>query len=290
MKIAAITMVYNEGRALQRWIEYYSKQDGAQNCFVIDHGSDDESTVSLEDVKVLKIPRSPQDDIRRTNSISHFTNYLLCWYDYVIYVDCDEFLVADPRKYNGLYDYCGTVRPEYMTSIGINIIHVASQEPGLTPGRPILSQRSYGMFVSAMSKPNITSTPVLWSPGFHHRDRPAVFGDLFLFHLRYADVGEGLARLQTTRKMAWQSEKDGAHQRVLDEDWRRRVNSWASLPVVEDDPWSSKSGILCEYANTIANNQFFAPHRGIYYVKDELRSGVYGKELLRIPEAFRDSF
>ena len=234
MKIAAITMVYNEGHALRRWVDYYSRQLGAENCFIVDHGSDDGSTAGLGPVNVIRIPRSPQDNERRTKSISQLANSLLCWYDYVFYVDGDEFLVADPRKYSGLLDYCEAVRPEYITSVGINVMHSVSEEADLVPGVPVLHQRSHGMFVSAMCKPNLTAVPVSWSPGFHYRDRPAIFGDLFLFHLRYADVRQGLARLQITREMPWHLKEAGAHQRLLDEEWLGRVKRWTSMPVVHD--------------------------------------------------------
>lgn len=283
-----MTMVYNEGRAVQRWIEYYANQVGASNCFIVDHGSDDGSTASVAPVSVLKIPRSPHDDARRAQSISHLANSLLFWYDYVIYVDCDEFLVADPRKYKNLQEYCEIVKPDYVTSIGINVIHIRSKETGLVAGKPILSQRSYGMFVSPMCKPSLTGIPVLWNPGFHFRDKPALFGDIFLFHLRYADADEALTRLTITRNMSWQASAAGLHQRLAAEDYLRRLDAWAAMPVVEDDPWSSTSGLLHGYTAAMTSGEFFAPHRGIYFPADEFRHGVLGKELLRIPDAFRE--
>lgn len=288
MKIAAITMVYNEARAIRRWVDYYSRQVGAENCYIVDHGSDDGSTTGLGAINVVRIPRSPQDNQKRADSISHFANSLLCWYDYVLYVDCDEFLVPDPRKYQGLWHYCETARPDYVTSIGINVIHAIETEAELAPDKPVLSQRAFGMFVSAMAKPNLTSVPVLWSPGFHFRDKPAVFGDLFLIHLKYADISDGLARLRITREMAWQSDTAGAHQRVVDEEWLKRVKAWNRMPIAESDPWSIGSGVLQGYTEKIVGNQFFAPHRGIYFVTDDIRAGFFGKELLRFPAAFKD--
>ena len=67
--IAAVTMVYNEPEYLPIWCRHYAKAVGPENCFIIDHGSDDGSTSSLPNFNVIrKSPRSPKDNEKRTRS------------------------------------------------------------------------------------------------------------------------------------------------------------------------------------------------------------------------------
>jgi len=40
-------MAYNESFYLKRWYRWYGSQLGIENCFVLDHGSDDGSTDDL---------------------------------------------------------------------------------------------------------------------------------------------------------------------------------------------------------------------------------------------------
>ena len=94
-KVAAITMVYNEAALLPVWARHYVKQVGADHCYVIDHGSTD-ALVLPRGVNQLRLPRSPHDDLRRAGFISKLTTSLLAYYDWVIYTDVDELLVADP--------------------------------------------------------------------------------------------------------------------------------------------------------------------------------------------------
>jgi hypothetical protein len=287
MKLAAITMVYNEARSLPLWLRHYGTQCGYENCFVVDHGSDDGSTDLLPStVNRIRIPRRTQDNPVRTRSITNLANSLLAWYDYVIYTDCDELLVADPRRYSSIRDFCELKRPLYATALGINIIHKPDMEDDLVENRSISEQRSFGMYNSPMNKPSLTGIPVTWGIGFHHRERPAVFGDLFLFHLRYADVERGLERLGITRSLSWASEKQGTHQRVQDHEWLGKLQRWQNLPVVEDDPWSFDSGLIPGYISNFVENCYI-PERAKIYAS---RSITFGKEILRIPNFFRGKF
>ncbi|MGH8164828.1 MAG: hypothetical protein ACREP1_10905, partial [Rhodanobacteraceae bacterium] len=72
---------------------------------------------------------------------------------------------------------------------------------------------------------------IAWAPGFHCApDAPVVFDALYLFHLRYVDLGRGLARLARTRAMPWADAAAGAHQRVDDVAWEDMLRRIAGLP------------------------------------------------------------
>lgn len=53
---------------------------------------------------------------------------------------------------------------------------------------PVLEQRTLVQFVSPMCKPLLIRSPVSWGGGFHCCEHPPEFDDLYLFHLRHADM------------------------------------------------------------------------------------------------------
>lgn len=229
MATAVLTMVYNEKEFVPLWRGYYGSQFSEENIYIIDHGSSDGSLEDVGRCSVLKIPRTPKDNAQRSSLIRDIVSGLLAYYDSVIHVDVDEFLVVDPRIASSLKVYCDNLPHSVVTSFGINIIQY-SDEADIELNRPILGQRRWGRFVSPMCKPSITSKRVVYSDGFHGCDVAPVFGGVYLLHLRYFDRKLGLERLDRTRKMQWATEKAGSHQRVEDEKWIGFMDRFAKIP------------------------------------------------------------
>ena len=196
-------MAYNEVDFLPLWIRHYSHQFGAENCFVIDHGSDDGSTENLGAVNRVRIPRSPMDNKRRADFLSQFCSSLLSWFDSVIYTDSDEFLVADPRLYSSLAELCSRTPADVVTATGVNVVHVPADAPPLDTKAPLLAQRRWGYALAAASKPALTRRRIAWPPGFHSYDDPPVFDGLFNFHLPMADRSIALRRQAKRHTVNW---------------------------------------------------------------------------------------
>ena len=229
-KVAAITMAYNEAVLLPQWARHYAKQVGSDHCYVVDHGSTD-PVVLPPGMNQLRLPRSAHDDQRRAAFISSLANSLLTYYDWVLYTDVDEFLLADPEQFRDLPNLCASLTAtDTLAAIGFDIQHVSSIEPALDPTHSIGAQRGWIRFTSAMCKPVLTRQPIAWSPGFHCSDRPLEFGALYLFHLHWADRSTGLQRLQKTRHMPWASDEFGGHQRVSDTAWLELFDNMSALP------------------------------------------------------------
>ncbi|MGI4940925.1 MAG: glycosyltransferase family 2 protein, partial [Janthinobacterium lividum] len=70
MRIAALTMVWNEPFFLPLWLRHYGRHLGPQNCFVLDHGSDDGSTEHLGGACRVLLPRTPLDEEKRARAVS----------------------------------------------------------------------------------------------------------------------------------------------------------------------------------------------------------------------------
>src|SRR6266436_8931522 len=149
--VAVVTMAYNERHKLEIWLKHHADQVGAKNCFIIDHGSDDGSTALLydkscgtyESPNFIKLPRTAYDDQVRVDAIAGLSAFLLSYYDWVVFCDSDELLLADPRKYRSLVDYFGKSDLPYVTSIGFDVVHKLGVEGALNPELPLVDQRQY---------------------------------------------------------------------------------------------------------------------------------------------------
>lgn len=220
MRVAAVTMVWNEKHFLPVWRRHYARQVGEANCYVIDHGSDDGSTTNLGSASCLLLPRSPLEEVKRSSLVSSLCNGLLNYYDAVIYSDVDELLVADPLVASDLTEFASISTESVVTSVGLNVMHSPEIEPEINPNLLVSLQRSSLWFVSSMCKPLMVKKPVRWQPGFHSCDARIVFGPLYNFHLRRYDLNQGLIRLGKTRHMPRAFPELASHQAIPDQQWQ----------------------------------------------------------------------
>jgi len=280
--LAIVTMVYNEPQHLTVWKRHYGSQVGEQACYVLDHGSTDGSTENLGHINRVRIPRSPQDDERRARAIGQFCASLLEWYDSVIYVDVDELLVADPERFPSLISFAQSSFLPAVTATGFDVIHRLGTEMALDYSQLISLQRRHIRFSSAMCKTVLIRQPVTWAPGFHCCTEilPDPCPNLFLFHLRYADLDSGLQRLTRTRVQPWCSDTVGQHQRLADTDWSDMLSSMSGLSVTEGELNESDTR-FCAYRRSVQNS---VSER----VNERYRLDIHinGNELCHLPERF----
>lgn len=276
MKICAITNCYNEQHNLPIWLQHYSKQLGPRSCFVIDHGSTDGSTDGLgDDVSVLKIPRSLFNDGVRANMVTDIARGLLREFDLVIYTDADELLVADPRKHATLRDFFEADQRDAYTAFGLNVVHRVDLEDALDLTQPILSQRRHVHFVSPMCKTSAVRKAVRWTGGFHGSTAAPSFGDLFLLHMRWADVGENLERLRTTRTIEWKRQNHVTYQKNSAATVLQSFLRFVEWPVIEDADFRFEQEVSKLLAGARIENDY---HR--------LPPDVRPREMLRLPDWF----
>lgn len=238
MRVAALTMSYNEPVWAGVWARHYAGQLGAEHCVVLDHGSDDGSADGLP-VRVVRLGRSVLDEAWRVAVVSEEVRSLLQRYDAVIHTDVDELLVADPLYYSGLRGFVAARAEPVITAIGLDLQHIPDREATLDLARPIGAQRRWVRFSAALCKPVLVRRAVEWAPGFHCCDAPMVFDRLYLLHMRYADLGAGLRRLARTRAQAVIDPAGFEHQRVSDAEFEGMVRAIAGLPQEAGvlDPW-----------------------------------------------------
>ncbi len=282
-KIAAVTMVYNEGHYLPVWASHYSRQVGADYCYVIDHGST-ETIVLPPGMNLVRLPRSPQDDRRRADFVSNLVESLLNYYDWVIYTDVDEMVIANPDRYSDLPSFCAEAMQDTVTCIGFDMQQVPALEPALQFDRPLGEQRHWARFTSAMCKPLLTRTPRHWSPGFHSADTPMTFSELYLFHLHWADHAIGLQRLGKTRAMSWDDAHSGAHQRGSDAAWVRTFDSMAALSQQHGVSFNPAQDPLATWLALTKASELAGRH-GIY----QLQLDINADTLWELPSRYRSA-
>lgn len=192
-------MVYKDYVFLQRWYDYYRKQIGAENIFVLSHGNDPQHRRIAYDANVINVPRDPslfKFDRRRWRMMGSVASGMLEFYNWMIVSDVDEFVVVDPLASSGIVNYLqeNYGRPETaqanISPLGLDLIHIPEEEPHpIEPKKTILSCRRIFRPNSNYSKPCIVSAPVIFGPGGHRnnlglRHMPK---DLYLIHLKYSD-------------------------------------------------------------------------------------------------------
>lgn len=271
-----MTNVFNEAFNLQIWLNHYGSQVGIENCFVVDDGSTDGSTenVTSRGASLLRMPRDRFDDQKRAELISSMVGSFLLKYDAVIYSDADEMLIADPRIYPSLREFCADMKSPAATAIGLNVVHDLSAEGAIDVGRPILSQRSKVQFVSPMCKTLVVRDRPSWSGGFHANIYPPSFGDLYLFHLRHVDLGESIKRLDVTRKIQVEDPAVGQHHRRDHMSMTRQFIATGELPVNDSFDMSS-------YVERFLSNVILS-HTKRFYLPKQFRSDC----LHTIPQEF----
>lgn len=219
MKIAIITMVYNESFNLPIWVNHYSEQCPGCELFIIDHGSDVSVRDTMSGVNVLRIPRSAFDERRRAELVSQLHKALLLEFDWVFYTDCDELIVSANHSTitESLAEEDESVQS--VVAVGMNIWHYIAGEEKYDRGRRIGEQRQYATFEKFMCKPFASRVPISWIPGFHTSNLPPCFGNRYYqIHTKYIDHQEAIGRLALTSSLDWSTEalEKGwsSHQRI----------------------------------------------------------------------------
>lgn len=193
-KVAAITMARNDDFFLSRWIDYYGKELGEENCYIFLDGEDQPVPKNAGKVNVSHEKRVVEHVVkaekRRLSFLSNVAKSLLDHYDIIIGVDADEFLIVDPIIGKNLVTYLSEIEINPSVSgLGVDVGQILGKEPDLDKERPFLEQRGFALLSSRYTKPSVISKPVNWGSGFHrikgHNFK--IDPNLYLFHFGSVD-------------------------------------------------------------------------------------------------------
>ncbi|MGO8740682.1 hypothetical protein [Rhodoblastus sp.] len=168
------------------WHKYYGQLFGESNLHVISFGGDEHSFSKFELGGLEVAPGYEEFD--RAKRVSDKCSELLHHTDLVIRCDVDEFIVPDPRKYGDLKHYISELQLPYVTAYGYNIIQEETDSPLDLQAKILTTQRRYAYPIDALCKTCIVSSPTRWDVGFHNASTPPKFHELYIFHLKLADL------------------------------------------------------------------------------------------------------
>ena len=208
-KVAVITDAISDQFYFPLWHRYYASHVGATNLYVVSYA--DEAT-RFNSYELGGIWRTSEYlNANRVKAISSLIAVLLESYDFVIRVDTDEFAVPDPRSFSSLSEYLDKLERPYVTAKGYDVVQGADEAP-IDLNKPVLiQQRRFAYAYDALSKTCIVSLPVRWAPGFHFSTVFPEFSQLFLLHMKRADIDIQLAIGAVTAERAASTEPNRKH-------------------------------------------------------------------------------
>lgn len=196
MPNAAFTLVQNDLIVLEQWLKYYVNI--FETIIVIGNGTKEEYG-ELEDLKKQykfkfeRVTYAGNSDL--TLSIVKAQQVkLLKKHKWVLYSDCDEFVVADPAMYKDLPQFMREFKKDKVYCIAYNVLQMPD-EPDIDYSKPYLYQRKYWAKDNRYNKPLLAKSPINWAPGCHREiDIPDIESKkkesegLLMLHTKYADL------------------------------------------------------------------------------------------------------
>lgn len=195
-RIAVVTMVRDDDFYLRKWVEYYGKELGRDNLYILFDGEDQTVPDFCEGTHTYIHKRLCNQIVEgerlRLGLLSDKAEELLnSGYDIVIGVDCDEFVVVDPKTGKSLAEFLSEQKIDYTISpLGVDIGQHVEKEGEIDPARKFLEQRKYGYLDTRYTKASIIARPVRWGRGFHRvkGHNFHICPDLYLFHFGCVDM------------------------------------------------------------------------------------------------------
>ena len=194
-KIAAITMARNDEFFLSRWVEYYERELGIKNLYIILDGTDQDAPKNATGANIIKLPHTEMSRIAgdkyRIGKISDLANELFKKYDIVIGCDSDEFLIVDPDAKKSLREYLSELKYKTTVSgLGMDVGQNMKTEKTLDTTKPMLAQRGYALLSTRYTKPVVLFRPARWGSGFHsvHGANFHIDKNLYLMHFGAVDM------------------------------------------------------------------------------------------------------
>ncbi|MDE6649091.1 MAG: glycosyltransferase family 2 protein [Muribaculaceae bacterium] len=196
-KIAAITMVRDDDFFLRKWVEYYGKELGRENLYILFDGEDQKVPDFCKGTHTYIHKRLNnrivEGERMRLGLLSDKAAELLekDGYDIIIGVDCDEFIIVDPKVGKGLAEYLSAQDIDFTISpLGVDIGQHLDKESEIDGNAKFLQQRRFAYLDTRYTKGSIIAKPIRWGRGFHRvkGHNFHICPDLYLFHFGCIDM------------------------------------------------------------------------------------------------------
>lgn len=276
-------MVRDDYFYLRKWVAYYGGLFGVDTLHVLNHGNDPVVNEIAEGCSVIALPGEFDDnfDAQRWRFLTHMTNALGQYYDYVIVGDVDEFLVVDPDTGLSLPEFIAKRRGNLvLTPVGLEVIHRADVEQD-TIDDAILGPRQHVRFSTYFCKPCIVGKDAQLARGGHYADFKELkaFRNLYLFHMKYADKPLFMETAARRNALAHGAMDVSGEQGDLSKHWyfgleehEARLTELANLPIRDgfnfmpklknmDKTWEPRNETLWHFKKEVGRELFVVPDR-----------------------------
>lgn len=271
-KIAIVTMAHGYPQMLSKWCAHYGAIFGAENLFILSHGSGPDHRAIAGDANVIALPRtfSRAFGRARVRMVGRVAAGLLEIYQNVVITDVDEFLCVAPDVSDNLLTYLqGRAKAAAIAPLGFQLRPETSR---FDWSAPALSQRFVASLRGHACKPTIISAPQDFLPGFHAiKAGPfEVDPNLMLFHLKHVDhdaFHAHYAAVKSDVEAIWtEDEKSGAKKNKPQAAWADAELNWrkeAEKYSYQNDPVIFDPKTVAEGGYSVVQN----PDKGWWSVK-----------------------
>lgn len=219
-KIAIYTWITNESIFLPIWLSYYSKYFKGEDIYIQRHDIKGDWFDKLKEQYKFNDIKKPDTDARyqdyglaepekgKKNDDDLINELFSKGYQCILNPCVDEFIIADPDKYDGLRHFIESNKDKYYHCQGYEIVQNQDKEPSLDFKKPLLPQRNYWWKDARYNKPIVFRELLNWVLGKHfiegkEKELWSPHPDLYLFHLHRIDLFLYIARLSQNRKPEW---------------------------------------------------------------------------------------
>ncbi len=230
-KCAIFVMTQNEEIFLPIWLKYYSKYFEGDDIFVFDHRSTDNSIEKCSQsfkFRHLRLNYPFSFDHKWFQFVEENTYVkLLESYEYVLFTDVDEILLANSEKYTGLDDYINKLQEDRVRCLGYDLINVKDKESIFNVNESVLSQRKYWYRTEMYDKTLLSKIPLKFTIGNHTLSgirQPRQDKDLLLIHLHKLDFEMCWNKNVEKAKLQW-NDVDISTERG----WQNRITDLAQF-------------------------------------------------------------
>lgn len=303
MKIAAITMVYQEYAMLKKWYDHYGRLVGYDNLYVVSHGHDDRHREITPLASHITVPRDVLRGFegRRQRSLADLQKSLYPYYDAVIRVDVDELIFVDPALYDGLsscFEATQLDKTDAWFALGFNLF---SLEPGVSVDinstitekmRDCVITTVYSKAVASRWNSVVFLHGALYVGGKKlHIDRYKMPEGLYLAHLKYVNSDELAAANRvradmTSRELHGDDRAEiGPFWEMGDEEAQKWLDRWRALPEVDAEEEFTRARLAMSTEWMRVSPKSFAGEDA------RILPGRYnGKSRVRLPDRFVGAF
>ncbi len=241
MKICALTMVYKDHWALDQWYRHYSRQLGAENLYVVSHGTDPRIQDICPGASILTIPRDRLQgfDHWRGRMLNGFQQGLLEIYDWVIRSDADELICLDPARWASFADMLQAQDAPALFALGFNLFdfsETATQEPVFTKARDVVFTGHYSKAWAVRRSIGLRRHGLQLRPA-RLAEFPFVMPrGVYLAHLKFADA-TALATMSEIRQEVGNTKGPGLPGKAWQKAQQEAIDKIAEAQALPSLPW-----------------------------------------------------